>query len=182
MAAMQSVTADEGPITLPSQVLSFEERLEALLGEGFRVASAVLRDQHEAEDALQEAALVAWRKQSQLRSDGEGIRSWFLAIVVNRCRTRFRSKWWQLGRPTGAPRTEPAGLGQPITAVETRLDLGRALARLTWDQRAVLYLYFVLDLPQSEVARVLGIRMGTVKSRVSRAVARLRRVIEEEKD
>ena len=58
--------------------------------------------------------------------------------------------------------------------VERRIDLERALRTLSRDQRAVLFLFFQLDLSHEETARVLGVRVGTVKSRLHRAVARLR--------
>lgn len=64
--------------------------------------------------------------------------------------------------------------------MEWSADLQSALARLTWSQRAVLALYYQLDLPQEEIARVLGVRTGTVKSRLSRATAALRTAIHQE--
>jgi RNA polymerase sigma-70 factor (ECF subfamily) len=66
------------------------------------------------------------------------------------------------------------------TSIELRADLAVAVAQLTWDQRAVLYLYYELDLSQVEVARILAIRVGTVKSRLNRAVKVLRTALEED--
>src|ERR1700757_339950 len=61
----------------------------------FRLAYALLRDVDEAEDAVQEASLKAWRKLKNLREDSP-LRPWFLGIVANQCRTVRRSKRWQL--------------------------------------------------------------------------------------
>lgn len=62
-------------------------------------------------------------------------------------------------------------------AADFRIDLERALRRLNRDQRAVLFLFFQLDLPQDEIAAVLGVRVGTVKSRMHRAIAALRAAV-----
>ena len=65
-------------------------------------------------------------------------------------------------------------------AIETSMDLERAIRRLSWDQRAVLSMYYQLDMPQAEIARTLGVRPGTVKSRLSRATAALRATAQQE--
>ncbi len=161
---------------------TFEESLEPLLADGYRVALAILRHQQEAEDAVQEAAISAWSSRQHLRAT-DSPRSWFLAIVTNCCRMRLRSSWWRQGRALGSdPALDQIEGPRHEAAVEWSGDLERGLRRLTWNQRAVLSLYYQLDMPQEEIARVLGVRVGTVKSRLSRATAALRTaVLEEEK-
>jgi RNA polymerase sigma factor (sigma-70 family) len=159
----------------------FEMAVGPLLADGYRVALAILRDHAEAEDALQEAALNAWRSFHQMRGDETAARAWFLAIVSNRCRSRFRSGWWRRGRAAGGDvNLDRLESGRHESVVELRTDLAGALGRLTPDQRAALCLYYQLDLPQAEVARILGVRVGTVKSRLSRGVQTLRAAIEEQ--
>jgi RNA polymerase sigma-70 factor (ECF subfamily) len=159
----------------------FDVRLRPLLVDGFRLARAILRDDQEAEDVLQEAALSAWRSYPRFRGDDGMARSWFLTIVANRCRSRLRSSWWKRGKAIGGDRSlERLEARRDETSIELRADLAVALAQLTWDQRAVLYLYYELDQPQEEVARILAIRVGTVKSRLSRAVKVLRTALEED--
>jgi RNA polymerase sigma-70 factor (ECF subfamily) len=157
----------------------FEDLLRPLLGHAFRLAHAILRDPHEAEDVVQEAALIAWRKFHSFEDRGGGLRPWFLKIVTNTCRSRMRTRWWR-GRRHPEIEKEVAGSVQFAEAVALRADLARAFGRLTWDQRSALFLYYQLDLPQADVARILGVRVGTVKSRLYRAVSALRSAMDEE--
>ena len=105
---------------------------------------------------------------------------WFFTIVANQCRARRRAPWWRLGRPGDE---EPAGtVASHEDGVVLRDELGRAFSRLSAEQRAVLVLTFDLDLSQEDIARVLGIRAGAVKSRLHRGVRRLRSMLDEEND
>ena len=144
-----------------------EPHLEA----AFRLASGMLGNRHEAEDVVQEAVFKAWSKIAQLREGRDAFRPWFLTIVANECRSVRRSRWWRV--ITFGDRAEP---DRPLPAVDdsVRLDLWAAVAKLSPDDRGVLVLRYVLDLPIEEVARVLGISVGATKSRLHRAAARLR--------
>jgi RNA polymerase sigma-70 factor (ECF subfamily) len=154
--------------------LAFERLVEPLLHPGFDLASAVLRDRAAAEDAVQEAAVKAWRTFPTLRDEGRA-RAWFLKIVLNQCRATMRTRWWRSHLLADRVESETPS---PDAGAVLRLDLERALRGLSRDQRAVLFLAYQLDLPQEEIARVLGVRVGTVKSRLHRAVARLRASVE----
>ena len=155
---------------------AFERVLEPLLVPAHDLAYAVLRDRQAAEDAVQESAVRAWRSFAMLR-DASRARAWFLKIVLNQCRATMRTRWWRWRLAGDRMDVEVDG---EQAGVERRLDLERALRRLSREQRAVLFLFFQLDLPQEEVARVLGVRVGTVKSRLHRAVARLREAADPE--
>ena len=72
---------------------AFGHLVATLLPAGLRLAVGMLQDPTEAEDAVQEAALLAWRRLATFRNDGD-LRTWFLAIVANRCRTIRRGRWW----------------------------------------------------------------------------------------
>ena len=128
----------------------------------------MLRDRQAAEDAVQETAAKAWRYRGRIRPELGTIRPWVLAILANECRLAKRGRWWSVIR------------GVPIVTVErekdfaTSFDLRRAIEQLSDTERMLLHLYFVLDLPQEEVASVLGISVGAVKSRLQRVTARLR--------
>jgi len=150
--------------------LAFERLVEPLLHPGYDLACAVLRDRAAAEDAVQEAAVRAWRAFPSLRDEGRA-RAWFLKIVLNQCRATMRTRWWRSHLLADHVDGEvPA----PDAGAELRIDLERALRVLSREQRAVLFLTYQMDLPQEEVARILDVRVGTVKSRLHRAVARLR--------
>jgi RNA polymerase sigma-70 factor, ECF subfamily len=158
----------------------FEARFQPLLQDGFRIALAILRDHEEAEDALQEATFSAWRSYRRFRGDDAAARVWFFTIVTNQCRSRLRSSWWRRGRALGSdPRLDQLESRPQEVDIERRADLEKALVKLSWNQRAVLCLYYQLDRPQTEIAGILGIRQGAVKSRVHRAVQALREALDE---
>jgi RNA polymerase sigma-70 factor (ECF subfamily) len=170
---------DVGPMAARAgaEAAGFEERLRPLLGPAYRLAHAMLRDRPEAEDAVQEAALNAWRAFATFRDQGSGMQPWFLTIVANQCRARMRAHWWQVWRQPEIDRGSASG---PEGEVVLRAQLAVALDRLTPDHRAALHLRYQLDLPNEEIARILGLRVGTVKSRLHRALRRLRAAINEE--
>ena len=147
---------------------AFEELLAPVLEPAFRLAMTMLKDRGAAEDAVQDAALKAWRKLGGFRTGSE-MRPWFLAIVANECRSTRRTRWWRVIRLGELP---PGASADDRSA--ERLDLDAALDRLPRQQLLALSLYYHLDLPIEEVARVLGCSPGAARVRISRAVAALR--------
>lgn len=145
----------------------FEESLERVLDPAFRLAMTMLEERTAAEDAVQEAALKAWRHRDRFRRDAE-FRPWFLAIVANECRSARRARWWRVLRLPelfGAPREHRA---------DERIDLAAALGRLPSRHLLALSLYYHLDLPIDEVARVLGCSENAARQRLHRALVALR--------
>lgn len=148
---------------------AYEELLRPALRPATRLAYAMLRDRTEAEDAFQDAALRAWRRLGNLRA-GSRFQPWFIGIVANQCREARRGRWWQLVRVADvAPADERAA----STWFEGE-DLRRALAQLPDEQRLAVLLHFHLDMPLADVAVSLGISVPGVKSRINRALKRLR--------
>src|SRR5437762_2452081 len=101
---MVPLMADTTAATETAAPIDFDAQLEAVLDSAHRVATVMLRDRTAAEDAVQEAALKAWRKHAQLRGGAAGFRTWFLAIVANECRMAMRSRWWRVIRLAEPPR------------------------------------------------------------------------------
>lgn len=150
---------------------AFEEILAPVLDPAFRLAMTMLDDRAAAEDAVQEAALKAWRKIGRFRS-GADVRPWFLTIVANECRSMRRSSWWRVVR---SDEVETRPLPDPSeVATADRIDLGAALDRLPRRHLLALTLYYHLDLPTDEVARVLGCSRNAARVRIHRAVRALR--------
>jgi RNA polymerase sigma-70 factor (ECF subfamily) len=149
---------------------AFDELVGPLVNHAFRLAYGMLHDREAAEDAVQEAALRAWRKINNLRP-GTEMRPWFLAIVANQCRTTARGRWWSVLR-TDAPSTPytPDFEDEIVRGAELRA----ALRRLSPDHREALVLRFYLDLSLEEVAAITGVAVGTVKSRLNRGMAAMR--------
>ena len=140
----------------------------------FRTAMLIAQDAAEAEEAAQDAFVKAWRALPRFRV-GEPWRPWLLTIVANEARNRRRSA----GRRTAlALRVEPprddVSAEATVLAAESRTVLLGAMAGLRDDDRLVLGCRYLLELSEAETAAALGVRQGTVKSRTSRALARLR--------
>jgi RNA polymerase sigma-70 factor (ECF subfamily) len=154
---------------------AFEELLLPLIPPAHRLAYALLHDVMAAEDAVQDACLSAWHRLHQLRSP-DSVRSWFLAIVANRCRSaaRRRSTW-----PVSADRQVIDERPGPEGSLGV-ISLRECLHRLSVQDQLILYLRYVEDLTQEEIARTARVRLGTVKSRLHRALGRLRRELSEE--
>jgi len=148
---------------------AFEEILRPLIEPAYRLALAMLHEREAAEDAVQEMALKGWHHRSRIRPELGTVRPWFLAIVANECRMVRRGRWWSVLRVTD-PFDRALGERDLVSGV----DLRQALDRLPYRERLLLHLYFVLDLPMAEVAQVLGISVGAVKSRLHRVTRRLR--------
>jgi RNA polymerase sigma-70 factor (ECF subfamily) len=146
----------------------------------FRVAYLVLRDAADAEDAAQEAFVRAHGALGRFRL-GEPFRPWLLRIVANQAvsgrraavrRGAVAERYEREPRPNPEPSPETVALGH-----ERRDTILAGLAELSPDDRQVLHLRYFLDLGEAEVAAALGCPRGTVKSRLHRALARLRPVL-----
>jgi RNA polymerase sigma-70 factor (ECF subfamily) len=122
-----------------------------------------------AEDAVQEAAAKAWRGFKRLRK-GASSQSWFFTIVANQCRDARRVSKTIVLSLFDVPEPKVA---DHADLVARDLDLERALARLTPQQRALLFLRYRMDMPPGEIASVLRWRTGTVKSRLHRTLREL---------
>src|SRR5258706_611908 len=157
----------------PDDTREFDAVVGPWIGPGYRLAVAMLRDPVEAQDAVQEAAVKAWRSLERLR-DSNQARGWFLSIVANQCRSTMRRRWWRAVR---LPARETVGADPEEPAVQY-LDLDRAMQRLSPDDRAILHLHYFLDLPIEDVARVMGISAGAAKTRIYRAAHRLKPQLE----
>jgi len=148
----------------------------------FRTAMLITQNAADAEDAAQEGMVKAWRALPRFRS-GEPLRPWLLTIVANEARNRRRGtgrRGHLALRAAGEER--PSGEAAPspeaaLLAGELRGDLLGALAHLREDDRLVIGCRFLLDLSEAETAAALGVRPGTVKSRLSRALGRLRETL-----
>jgi RNA polymerase sigma-70 factor (ECF subfamily) len=150
---------------------AFADLLQPEYRTALRLAGGLLQDVDEAEDAVQEAAFTAWRRIGNLRA-GSSLRPWFLGIVANQCRTVKRNRWWSVTR------AEPPEGPAPAADLDASIDLRRALRRIGYDERLVLVLRFYLDMPFEEIATTLGISPKAARTRVERAVHRLKPIMQ----
>ena len=149
------------PVDWEALVTEHENRL-------YRTALVILGDNREAEDAVQDTFIAYWQKApSHLENSG----AWLTRVLVNRCRSRLRSPWRR--------RDVPLWEGLEAPGPEERQEL-EELWGLPPADRAVLHFFYYEDLSTAEIAQITGVRESTVRSRLTRARGRLRKLLEGE--
>ena len=157
--------------------------MDAEAEDGFREfvasrSSALLRtavllsggDRHAAEDLLQNALIKAAGRWQRIDEPEAYVRQ----ILYRQQISRWRLKWRRRELTVAEPPEHGSGPDDTSAAAELRLLMRGALARLTPRQRTVLVLRYFEDLPEADVARILGCSVGTVRSTTHRSLARLR--------
>lgn len=142
----------------------------------FRLAYHLTHDPSDAEDAVQEGMIRAFRALDRFR-DGAPLKPWLLKIVLNEARARIRARTRTVnlfGRLSGIPLTTSPDPVFEVLAAETRDEVAASLATLPAIHRDVITMRYFLELTEREMAEVLGCAPGTVKSRLSRALDQLR--------
>lgn len=141
----------------------------------YAIAYRILRDAERAQDAVQQAFLLAWRELPRLR-DPDRFGPWLHRLLVNACFEELRRLRRWSSRIRVLPVDGPSG-PDPIVAVDDRDALDRAFERLTPQHRAVFVLHHHAGLPLAEIADIVGAPVGTVKSRLHHATRTLRTAI-----
>jgi RNA polymerase sigma factor (sigma-70 family) len=150
----------------------------------FRTAYLITASAADAEDAVQDAAVKAYRALGRFRA-GKPFRPWFLAIVANEARNRRRSAGRRERLALRAAEDPLSGGAVPspeaaILEAEQRAELLAAVDELREEDRLAIACRYFLGLSEEETASALGWRRGTLKSRTSRALDRLRARMEAE--
>src|SRR5580692_6183065 len=158
-----------------------EQDLEAWLEQGyvpsFRTACLILGNRADAEEAVQEAFLRAWRFRDSL-ADVPSIRPWLYRVVVNSCYSKLRREIPHRDRragdePLAYMAAEDGGPESSAERGEVADTVLAALARLPLSLRVPVVLRYYADLSERDIARAIGRRQGTVKSRLHEARRRL---------
>ena len=147
------------PVDWEALVTQNENRL-------YRAALAILGDPHEAEDAVQDAFV---RYLEKAPGDLENPPAWLMRVLVNGCKSRLRLAWRRVG-----PLPETLSAPGP----EEREEL-EELFSLPPEDRAVIHLHYYEGYSTDEIAQIMSRRPGTVRSRLSRARERLKKLLEE---
>jgi len=154
---------------------AFRRVAEGSLQDAYRLAGAILGSPTDARDAVHDAFITGWQRYPSLR-DQSKFDSWFKRIIVNTCREHLRHG----SRRRSSDLESQASLATPDTApgVHDRVIVEEALLQLKPDDRIVLALRYYRDLKIDDIASVLEVPAGTVKSRLNHAHSRLRSAIE----
>lgn len=161
---------------------AYEELVHRYTETAFRIAYLVTGSAAEAEDATQDAFVKAYWALARFRS-GAPFRPWLLRIVGNEARNRRRSAGRRAALELKAAEELRAGGATPspeaaAEAAEDRRTLLSALGSMVEEDRQVIASRYFLQLSVEETAAALGVAEGTVKSRLSRALGRLRELME----
>lgn len=168
-------------------VAAFDALVAARLSASLRLARAIVDSPADAEDVVQEAFVSAWRNLPRLR-EPDRFDAWFGRILVNTARTHVRRRGSVRpisidrrhvddGREDDTPGQHDPGLESVVSSDA----LGRAINRLTIDQRSILALHHLEERPVAQIAAVLGIPVGTAKWRLHAARQALERALEAER-
>jgi RNA polymerase sigma-70 factor (sigma-E family) len=149
-----------------------------------RLAYLMLGDRGNAEDVVQEAFCGLYRRWGQLSDSGNALR-YVHSSVVNGCRSALRRTISRRTTPSAEPPLGPGQIPQisaeaAVLSGEERQQVMAAVRRLPPRQREALVLRFYLDLPEEEIAAVMGIGQSTVRSATHRALASLARMLRED--
>ena len=147
----------------------------------FRLAYLLLGDPDEAEDVAQESFLRAWRSLRTFDST-RPLRPWLLSISANLARNRRRSAGRYFAALMRAFHEEPVSerVDEQTAKKDRAGELWKAVQKLSPMDQQMVYLRYFLDLPVMETSQVMNIPEGTVKSRLSRALKKLRNIIRED--
>ncbi len=150
---------------------AFVDEVRSIKKTAFGVAYLILKNTYDCEDAMSAAILKAYAHRDKLQKRSS-FRAWFLRILRNEAYTvlRERRKVFETDKIPETPR--------PFPDAEESLDLRAALMKLREDQRNVLFLKQE-GYSMEEIAAVMNVPVGTVKSRISRAKDTLRKILEE---
>lgn len=147
----------------------------------FRLSYLLLGDPDDAEDVAQETFLRAWNHLKRF-DPTRPLRPWLLSIASNLASNRRRSAGRYLLALTRAFRSEPAPADIEEKSAERMeaSDLWKAVQTLNFADQQIIYLRYFLDLSTHETADVLQVAEGTVKSRLNRAIEKLRNIIQQD--
>jgi RNA polymerase sigma-70 factor (ECF subfamily) len=164
---------------------AWETIVRTYQGIAFRTAYVLSGNAGDAEEAAQDGFVKAYRALGRFRRGAE-LRPWLLRIVANEARNRRRSAGRRERLVLRAAAEDRPGDAVPspeaaLLARESQERLLEALERLSDEHRTTLACRYLLELSEAETAAALGVRTGTVKSRVSRALERLREELGEER-
>ena len=155
--------------------IAFAHLADALYGRLQQLAYRILRDRELARDAAQQTALSIWRNLPQLRDPGR-FEAWSYRLCVNACYTTSRKRKRQLPEIDLKPCHEPIAPDDYQRLIDHD-QLERGFRHLSFEHRVVLVLHHYLGMSVEQVAAVLDIPVGTVKSRMNRALGEMRRAL-----
>jgi RNA polymerase sigma-70 factor (ECF subfamily) len=156
---------------------AFNELAQRQIGRLYGIAKLIVRDPDRAADVTQDALVAAWRDLSALR-EADRFEAWLHRVLVRTChREARRERRQRTAEVRELPLDNTPGHDE-FRQVANRDELERGFRRLSVDERAIIVLHHVEGLALAEVADVMGLPLGTVKSRLHRSLQTMRAALE----
>ena len=175
---MKSVDRDLVEAAQRGDQAAFVDLVRLRGGRFFAIAHRILRDIDRAEDALQDALVIAWRDLPSLR-DPDRFDAWVHRLLTNVCMAHIGRERKRIDNLYVLPVDEPVAPDE-ILSIADRDHLDRGFRRLTPDERAILVLRHYVGYEPTEIAELLGLPAGTVRSRLHHAHRAMRAALEAE--
>ena len=163
--------------TEAERVSTFQRLANERLDASYRLATAILRDDSQSEDAVHDAVVLAWQRWPSLRDRGK-FDAWFDRIVVNVSRNRLRDT--RKRRSSDLTEAVAVSAADRTADVHSRILVEEALDRLKPDDIVVVSLRYFLDLQIEDIALLIDVPLSTAKTRLRAAMSRLRTGMERE--
>ena len=180
MHAMSGLAASELRAVVASAVdgdeLAFARIVDAYDDQMFRVCVVIALDRSLAEDGVQAAWAIAWRKLRTVR-DPERLKPWLISIAANETKKLLKKRGRRSEHEAAGDAPERPGGHDPAADIES-LDLRAAVERLKPDERELLAMRYIAGFNATELAGVLGISPSGTRNRLERLLARLREELE----
>ncbi|NIK69931.1 MULTISPECIES: sigma-70 family RNA polymerase sigma factor [unclassified Paenibacillus] len=143
----------------------------------YRLAYTYMGNEHDALDAMEDMIVTLYEKIDQLQKS-EAFYSWSKTILVNRCKAMLRKN----GKFTPLEDGQEAGVyglteDNPYRGTESEMDMQTLLSHLNAHQREAIELRYVHDFPYQTIADMTGVPLGTIKSRISQGIEKLKVII-----
>ncbi|MFC4809601.1 RNA polymerase sigma factor [Paenibacillus sp. GCM10023250] len=143
----------------------------------YRLAYAYMGNEHDAMDAMEDMIVTLYEKIGQLQK-GEAFYSWSKTILVNRCKALLRQNGKCQPLEEELEASMPALTeANPYRSTESEMDLQSLLAHLSDKQREAIELRYVHDFPYQTIADMTGVPLGTIKSRISLGMQKLKDIL-----
>lgn len=149
---------------------AFQERIKEMTGALYRVCYAILKDERDREDAVQECLFKAFRKRNSLR-DERFFKTWVIRILINECKTILHDKKRTVQLDVLPEREAPP---------EASPALHEALLSLDEKLRMPVILHYIEGYPIADIAKILRLPQGTIKTRMRAARRNLKDALSEE--
>lgn len=156
-------------------ISSFEELIEMQKVQMYKTAKAILKNEDDVCDAIQEALISAYKNIANLKNENY-FKTWIIRITINKCYDIIHKNSLNSEKNEKTVFYEES---ESPGSIETKIDLEYAIKQIDEDLRIVTVLYYYDDIPVKEISKMLNIPIGTVKSKLSRARDDLYNILKE---